>query len=402
MSIVTTNTFSRVFNTAGLHNRATGFADMVMQGAKFGNAGGAGDLVLSILTFGIYALVKSHQMDLKKAAVDDALRSLREKIQANPDADSVSVDVDGQGLTVSQERHEGRDCLKITLGGHELEPVDDVTLESLKTRLENVGQPFVAETIRLDTPTELERLASNVKGWGPEGAKLLKRIQSLPAGDRHEPLRALVGRIGHLPERDVQAAFESLLAAALEIDVARRGQLLAELGSQIDELPKENRQTAFESLLAAVRELDVAKRGQPLATLAAQIDELPKENRRAAIESLLEAVHELDVAKRHKPLAQLVAPILSLPKEHQLIVFESLVGAVRELNAAAQARLLVELTRLIEWLPEGSRPAAFESVVAAVRQLDVSERQVPIVALNAQIMMLPVGSQPAARALLIF
>ncbi|MFM0515734.1 hypothetical protein, partial [Paraburkholderia sp. RL17-373-BIF-A] len=87
---------------------------------------------------------------------------------------------------------------------------------------------------------------------------------------------ALAGQIRGLPEGNRQAAFDNLLVAVHELDMAGRGQPLAALAGQIGGLlPEGNRQAAFDNLLVAVRELDVAGRGQPLAALGRQTNALP-------------------------------------------------------------------------------------------------------------------------------
>ncbi|MFM0515384.1 hypothetical protein [Paraburkholderia sp. RL17-373-BIF-A] len=329
MPVVTTNTFSRVFNTFGLHDEKTGFADMVMRGAKFGNAGGAGDLVLSILTFGIYALVKSHKMDLKKAAVEETLKLLREQIQANPGADSVSVQVDGQELTVSYKLHAGLNRLKITLGAHEFEPIDGVTLKDLRARLENVNQPFAGDDVHHHTPDTLRHSAARVERWEPDGAALLQRIQLLPARERETPLKTLVDRIAQLPEEDRSTAFGSLLVAVRDLDGAARQTLLNILVGRIIFLPPGPQWTAFDGVLAAVRELYVTDRGASLDALASQIWVLSSENRQAAFDGVLAAVQELDVKDQPLPLARLSGQVWALPEGNRKAARDSVDAAYR-------------------------------------------------------------------------
>ncbi|MFM0515167.1 hypothetical protein [Paraburkholderia sp. RL17-373-BIF-A] len=261
-------------------------------------------------------------MDLKKAAVDDALRHLREEIQANPEASSVSVQVDGQELTVSYNLHGGVNRLKITLGAHEFEPIDGVTLKDLRARLENVSQPFAGDDVHLDTPDTLRESAANVNQWEPEGVALLQRIQSLPAQERNGPLVALIDRIPALPDRHQSGAFEGLLAAVLDLDGLARGLLLSALGGQIRWLP--DRLVAFDSLLRAVCELDVADRARHLAELAARIGSLCGDTQLAAFGSVVAAVRDLGVSAGQEPL----------------VVLAGLIGRLREDDREAAREML--------------------------------------------------------------
>ncbi|MFM0515490.1 hypothetical protein [Paraburkholderia sp. RL17-373-BIF-A] len=110
-------------------------SNMVMDGAKYGNAGGVGDLLLSILTFGIYAFAKSSKMDQKRAAVEAAIRELNQQIPVKG-ATIISTKVDGKVLVISEISIGGTPALKVAFGGRNVGIIQNTNLASFKEHLE--------------------------------------------------------------------------------------------------------------------------------------------------------------------------------------------------------------------------------------------------------------------------
>ncbi|MFM0514914.1 hypothetical protein [Paraburkholderia sp. RL17-373-BIF-A] len=140
MSVVTSATIKRAF-VGDDYAASIPKSNVVMDGAKYGNAGGFGDFLLSILTFGIYAFSKSNKMDQKRAVVEAAVRELHQQIKDNPDVNLISVNVDGKTLTISEFRLTGNTNLKITLDGESVGIIRNTNLASFKKHLETEITP---------------------------------------------------------------------------------------------------------------------------------------------------------------------------------------------------------------------------------------------------------------------
>ncbi|MBC8643057.1 hypothetical protein IAG25_40850 [Caballeronia sp. EK] len=85
----------------------------------FGNPGGIKDLVLSMLTFGIYAIAKLSVIKQKERAAEEAIRGLHDAFQnlrANPSIDFTQVNVlcQGGGDLFVEEVMSGTDTISST------------------------------------------------------------------------------------------------------------------------------------------------------------------------------------------------------------------------------------------------------------------------------------------------
>ncbi|MFM0515398.1 PH domain-containing protein [Paraburkholderia sp. RL17-373-BIF-A] len=167
-SLVTRNTISRAFSLDMREGISS--ANVAARGGAFGSAGGAKDLILSMLTLGIYSFVKSSIIDQKRAALEEALKQLCEKIAAHPAANSHTVEVDGKTIEFKQDLWLGMNVVNISLveKGHrsELGNVTGESLWSFKTILASqlgmdISSPHTgSKDVRNAIADNLDRLAS--------------------------------------------------------------------------------------------------------------------------------------------------------------------------------------------------------------------------------------------------
>ncbi|MFM0515442.1 hypothetical protein [Paraburkholderia sp. RL17-373-BIF-A] len=156
-SLITGSTIARAFG-GGIKS-----ANVAMRGATFGNAGGAKDLILSMLTFGIYALVKSSAMEKKGAAVEKALVDLYSYMENHPHDKSISACVDGKWLSINEYNgslefyFDGRQCaVPCDLNFRQLKLVLEEAVKSTEMYREIVGDINDA----ISDEATLERLMS--------------------------------------------------------------------------------------------------------------------------------------------------------------------------------------------------------------------------------------------------
>ncbi|MFM0515337.1 hypothetical protein [Paraburkholderia sp. RL17-373-BIF-A] len=115
--------------------------NLAVEGAKYGGYGGAGDLILSILTFGIYALVKSNKADEKRAVLELAMTDLHRNIESKGAAQrSVEVVTDGKLLKVSEAGCASGTSLCIEFGGELVAELEGISLVELGKRLKREVQ----------------------------------------------------------------------------------------------------------------------------------------------------------------------------------------------------------------------------------------------------------------------
>ncbi|MFM0514979.1 PIN domain-containing protein [Paraburkholderia sp. RL17-373-BIF-A] len=108
---------------------------MVKDGASYGNVGGAGDLLLSIITFGIYALAKSSKIDQKRAAVEAAIRQLNQQIPTN--GSIIFTRVEGKVLSISENPNkDGGTDLLIAYDGKNVGLIQNTKFAAFKEQLE--------------------------------------------------------------------------------------------------------------------------------------------------------------------------------------------------------------------------------------------------------------------------
>ncbi|MFM0515285.1 hypothetical protein [Paraburkholderia sp. RL17-373-BIF-A] len=98
-------------------------------------------MLLSMLTFGIYALVKSSRIDQKSAAIDKAIEDLHKKVK-NPSSDhdyapqnSAMVQVDGKWLVAIHEQRHGVDYLNLSFDGKRVTRFKDMDLDGFAAQL---------------------------------------------------------------------------------------------------------------------------------------------------------------------------------------------------------------------------------------------------------------------------
>ncbi|MFM0515176.1 hypothetical protein [Paraburkholderia sp. RL17-373-BIF-A] len=139
---VTVNTLRRAFtHQSSFGNQHTtnvlpiGVHNMAVSAGRYGNVGGIGDLLLSMLTFGIYSLVKLHKMDQKKAAVEQAIKDIHQTIEQNPNENTISVEVEGKRLSVSQYTAYGSDMVSIRFDENQVITIRDANLATFREQL---------------------------------------------------------------------------------------------------------------------------------------------------------------------------------------------------------------------------------------------------------------------------
>ncbi|MBC8643011.1 hypothetical protein IAG25_40460 [Caballeronia sp. EK] len=109
MSLVTGRTIVRALS--GIQNAETRdvsrSSHMAKRGASYADAGGIRDLLLSMLTFGIYGLVKAVNIDKKGAAIDQALKDLWHEMakKAPEQFQEVELQIGDKRLTIAEVRN---------------------------------------------------------------------------------------------------------------------------------------------------------------------------------------------------------------------------------------------------------------------------------------------------------
>ncbi|MBC8642929.1 hypothetical protein IAG25_39840 [Caballeronia sp. EK] len=149
---VSASTFSRAFDSQRLRADITdGNPKIVHRAKSFGNPGGIKDLVLSILTFGVYALAKLSIMEEKERVAEKAVKELCEAVKSRceargPGTGPVGVSCERDELSVEQVLSGtnfcgsfGPDCkldVRVLFCGDECARIDDMTLEQFRDALE--------------------------------------------------------------------------------------------------------------------------------------------------------------------------------------------------------------------------------------------------------------------------
>ncbi|MFM0515188.1 hypothetical protein [Paraburkholderia sp. RL17-373-BIF-A] len=110
-------------------------SNMVKDGASYGNVGGARDLLLSIITFGIYALAKSSKMDQKRAAVEAAIIGLSNQLPT--DGPIIFTRVEGKVLSITENiNKDGGTDLVIAYHGKNVGLIQNTKFTAFKEQLE--------------------------------------------------------------------------------------------------------------------------------------------------------------------------------------------------------------------------------------------------------------------------
>ncbi|MFM0515472.1 hypothetical protein [Paraburkholderia sp. RL17-373-BIF-A] len=80
-------------------------AGCIDRAGNYGNPGGLKDLILSMLTFGIYAIVKTSKMEQKREAIEEVVRDLTAKLTmaSTTGASSIATKVEGKDLLIEEK-----------------------------------------------------------------------------------------------------------------------------------------------------------------------------------------------------------------------------------------------------------------------------------------------------------
>ncbi|MBC8643059.1 hypothetical protein IAG25_40860 [Caballeronia sp. EK] len=137
MTSVTNRTIARA--VSGIENLEDWQSpNMILHGKNFGNKGWGvvKDIVLSMITFGIYAAVKSSRMDEKSADLEAGLRGLQKMIDNMGERQNdVQVVLKGNIPLRLEESASGED-LKIYLGTIECVTINGMTIKDFKKHLD--------------------------------------------------------------------------------------------------------------------------------------------------------------------------------------------------------------------------------------------------------------------------
>ncbi|MFM0515189.1 hypothetical protein [Paraburkholderia sp. RL17-373-BIF-A] len=137
-NLITRNTFSRIFENYPKKNDSEDIAssEFVARGMNSGGVGDIKDLLLSLLTFGIYCFIKTDLLEKKKAAIEQALIDVHSKLNKFPD-ENVSVEVDGNILRIEQRDLEnGSSSLCVLFNNNHIKTIEGLTLSQFKRHLE--------------------------------------------------------------------------------------------------------------------------------------------------------------------------------------------------------------------------------------------------------------------------
>ncbi|MFM0514982.1 hypothetical protein, partial [Paraburkholderia sp. RL17-373-BIF-A] len=111
---------------------------------------GAKDLLLSLLTFGIYGLLKVANLRKKEEIVKRAMEELGNKLTSQSGHGQVSVTVEDSELLISSDVYEGCDCVKVSFRG-ESTFIEGLTMESLRTcMLGDNGNVAPEKTLKIE------------------------------------------------------------------------------------------------------------------------------------------------------------------------------------------------------------------------------------------------------------
>ncbi|MFM0515131.1 hypothetical protein [Paraburkholderia sp. RL17-373-BIF-A] len=135
---ITSSTISRAFLNGSFVGGADSCNGMVAKSASYGNPNGIREIILSIVTVGIYSLVKASEMERKAREMEQAIKDLNRQIGENPDCYYAKVCVDGKSLEIeeSYSSHTGRAYLCIYLDSREVGRLENTNFTSLKQCLE--------------------------------------------------------------------------------------------------------------------------------------------------------------------------------------------------------------------------------------------------------------------------
>ncbi|MFM0515338.1 hypothetical protein [Paraburkholderia sp. RL17-373-BIF-A] len=133
---VTFSTISRSFLNGASVSNAGNCSGIVAKAAAYGNPNDFREILFSILTCGIYALVKSSQMDSKARDVERAIKDLHREISENANCQYVKVMVDGKPLEITQLHHGCEPFLVINFDSKTVGRLDNTDFSSFKRCLE--------------------------------------------------------------------------------------------------------------------------------------------------------------------------------------------------------------------------------------------------------------------------
>ncbi|MFM0515284.1 hypothetical protein, partial [Paraburkholderia sp. RL17-373-BIF-A] len=136
-STITRNTLARAFSGD------VRITNIPLSGARFGGAGGIKDLIFSMLTFGIYAIVKSSAMEQKQAAVKQVMKDIYTQIDLYPDANSFSVQIGDKKMEINKINYIDPPFLQICFDNQIVDVVECGVQEFRRIIAEQLGDDVV-------------------------------------------------------------------------------------------------------------------------------------------------------------------------------------------------------------------------------------------------------------------
>ncbi|MFM0514918.1 hypothetical protein [Paraburkholderia sp. RL17-373-BIF-A] len=187
MSLITLNTLVRAFGDGSAQDIQS--ANIAMRGAKFRGADSIKDLILSMLTFGIYSFVKSSIIEQKRATIEVALQELRTQMEMDPGEQAYSVEVDGKTLDITQEYDSGVPSLKLYLDGHEFCKIDELDFRRFGILVDaQIWTPSstAVDLVNRTIGDNLERLRSPDGFASTQGSRVYLDDEDIFAGEKFD------------------------------------------------------------------------------------------------------------------------------------------------------------------------------------------------------------------------
>ncbi|MBC8643010.1 hypothetical protein IAG25_40450 [Caballeronia sp. EK] len=438
------NTLSRAFGDSSLHYDRLTTRRIAAEGSHFGSAGGVKDLILSMLTFGIYGFVKAAEMQKKHDAISRLVVNLYRQAESNLNETTIFTRVDGEELVVSDDsvrdqpqitiRFQGK---VITIVGMDLSAfrrhlhdevhenrsnqiylefqdsrkiesdsplglmpplVKDHIFEHLSSEdmfaLIRVNQEFATFGARERATAGRLKQQAEIASTSDDFTNVLHDVQKLPPGYQRTPLTILIDRIANLPPDQRVANFNRLLAAIKRLNTDDKARLLTTLARYIRCLPgEEERKEATESTLNTTEQLagdplNAADTSRLLTVLADQLVRLPSIEWTQTFDRILKNVKQLDKAHQGQPLAALAEKIPFLPVSTRNDNFTRILADIEQLDVGGRTRLLKALSPQIRALP-GCKLEFFDRLLTAVEPLNATDQAEPLTSLALVVSELP-------------
>ncbi|MBC8643050.1 hypothetical protein IAG25_40790 [Caballeronia sp. EK] len=153
MTSVTNRTVARALSGIESGNSSRN-PTIILQGKNFGNKGWGvvKDIILSMITFGIYAVVKNSKMDQKSTDLEAVVRELHQQMTLMGDQQTaVGVSLkDGRTLSVIESEVAQEKNLTIFLGGTQCVRIDGMTIKEFQIHIDKEVLMLEARSLNED------------------------------------------------------------------------------------------------------------------------------------------------------------------------------------------------------------------------------------------------------------